>query len=73
MFRSVPVQVWYSNVMYEQLDCWKKPCIILKNVSHGIFVCSYSTYRSKTDMYTALVLKKIRPWISSRVMRRGAK
>lgn len=21
MFRSVPVQVWYSNVMYEQLDC----------------------------------------------------
>lgn len=23
-FRSVPVQVWYGNVMYKQLDCWKK-------------------------------------------------
>lgn len=32
IFRSVLVQVWYSNVMYKQLDCWKKLCIILRNV-----------------------------------------
>lgn len=24
IFRSVPVQVWYGNAMYEQLDCWKR-------------------------------------------------
>lgn len=76
IFRSVPVQVWYGNVMYQAAGLLEKIMYYSENCLS--FMKFLSAEFPLTDaklicMPLYLLVLEIRPWISSRVMRRGAK